>query len=98
MDSHLRPYFSTSVQLEVDALLFAKALEANDPTSAKKVFGDMAIPPAAVCRPWYVLELIRVRPLTPSGRFMAVFAATLQPDYLLRVWDVFLFEGTSTVI
>ncbi|EIW51902.1 RabGAP/TBC [Trametes versicolor FP-101664 SS1] len=79
MDSHLRPYFSTSVQLEVDASLFARALEANDPASAKKVFGDMAIPPAAVCRPW----------------FMAVFAATLQPDYLLRVWDVFLFEGVT---
>lgn len=56
MDSHLRPYFSTSVQLEVDASLFAKALEANDPALAKKVFGDMAISPAAVCRPWYVLR------------------------------------------
>ncbi|KAI0329465.1 RabGAP/TBC [Cubamyces sp. BRFM 1775] len=79
MDSHLRPYFSNSVQLEVDASLFAKALEANDSPCAKKVFGDMAIAPATICRPW----------------FMAVFADTLPPDYLLRVWDVFLFEGVT---
>ncbi|KAI0830355.1 RabGAP/TBC [Trametes gibbosa] len=79
MDSHLRSYFSNSVQLEVDASLFAKALEANDPASAKKVFGDMAISPATVCRPW----------------FMSVFADTLAPDYLLRVWDIFLFEGIT---
>ncbi|KAI0353295.1 RabGAP/TBC [Trametes cingulata] len=79
MDSHLRPYFSNTVQLEVDASLFAKALETNDAMLAKKVFGDMGIAPATVCRPW----------------FMAVFADTLPPDYLLRVWDVFLFEGVT---
>ncbi|CDO78290.1 hypothetical protein BN946_scf184674.g12 [Trametes cinnabarina] len=79
MDNHLRPYFSNTVQLEVDASLFAKALEANDAASAKKVFGDMAISPATVCRPW----------------FMAVYADTLPSDYLLRVWDVFLFEGVT---
>ncbi|KAI8977787.1 RabGAP/TBC [Trametes punicea] len=79
MDGHLRPYFSNTVQLEVDASLFAKALEANDAASARKVFGDMAISPATVCRPW----------------FMAVFADTLPSDYLLRVWDVFLFEGMT---
>ncbi|KAI0628503.1 RabGAP/TBC [Trametes polyzona] len=79
MDIHLPPYLSNSVQLEVDVSLFAKALEANDSASAKKLFGDMAISPATVCRPW----------------FMAVFADTLAPDYLLRVWDVFLFEGVT---
>ncbi|KAI0363127.1 RabGAP/TBC [Pilatotrama ljubarskyi] len=79
MDSHLRPYFSNTVQLEVDASLFAKALETNDAVLAKKVFGDMGIAPATVCRPW----------------FMAVFADTLPPEYLLRVWDVFLFEGVT---
>ena len=53
MDSHLRPYFSNnSVQLEVDATLFARALENNDATSAKKVFGDMDVPPVVVCRAW----------------------------------------------
>ena len=53
MDTHLRPYFSnSSVQLEVDATLFARALEANDPASAKKVFGDMGIAPIDVCRVW----------------------------------------------
>ena len=55
MDSHLRPYFSNSnIQLEVDASLFAKALETNDSASAKKVFGDMAISPVVVCRAWLV--------------------------------------------
>ena len=53
MDSHLRPYFSkSSVQLEVDATLFAKALESNDAASAKKLFGSMAISPVVVCRAW----------------------------------------------
>ncbi|OSC97150.1 RabGAP/TBC [Trametes coccinea BRFM310] len=79
MDSHLRPYFSNTVQLEVDASLFAKALEANDSACAKKVFGDMAISPTAVCRPW----------------FMAVYAETLPSNHLLRVWDVFLCEGVT---
>ncbi|KAI0641277.1 RabGAP/TBC [Trametes meyenii] len=79
MDSHLRPYFSNGVQLEVDASLFAKALESNDAAVAKKVFGDMGIPSTGVCRVW----------------FMAVFADSLPADYLLRVWDVFLFEGVT---
>ncbi|KAI0770873.1 rab-GTPase-TBC domain-containing protein [Trametes elegans] len=79
MDTHLRPFFSNTVQLEVDASLFAKALEANDAALAKKVLGDMAIPAATVCRPW----------------FTAVFADSLSQDYLLRVWDVFLFEGVT---
>lgn len=54
MDSHLRPYFSAHpVQMEVDASLFGKAVEALEPTLAKKLFIDMAIPPASLCRPWY---------------------------------------------
>ncbi|TBU22085.1 RabGAP/TBC [Dichomitus squalens] len=80
MDSHLRPYFSSSnVQLEVDASLFAKALESNDAASAKKIFGDMAISPVIVCRAW----------------FTTVFADALPSDYLVRLWDVFLFEGVT---
>ncbi|KAI1786278.1 RabGAP/TBC [Ganoderma leucocontextum] len=80
MDSHLRPYFSrSSVLLEVDASLFAKALESNDASSAKKVFGDMAISPIVVCRAW----------------FTTVFADALPSDYLVRLWDVFLFEGVT---
>lgn len=55
MDSHLRPYFSRSnVQLDVDASLFLKALEINDPAVSKRIFVDMAIQPMAICRPWYV--------------------------------------------
>jgi hypothetical protein len=37
MDSYLRPYFSSSVaQLDFDATLFARALEANDRTTREK--------------------------------------------------------------
>jgi len=55
MDSHLRPYFSSNaVQLDIDASLFAKAMEMIDPSIAKKLFVDMAIAPIRVCRPWLV--------------------------------------------
>lgn len=55
MDSHLRPYFSSNaVQLDIDASLFAKAMESIDPSIAKKLFVDMAIAPIRVCRPWSV--------------------------------------------
>jgi len=55
MDSHLRPYFSSnSVQLDIDASLFAKALETVSPSIAKKLFVEMAIAPIRVCRPWSV--------------------------------------------
>lgn len=55
MDTHIRSYFSASpAQMEVDATLFGKAVESNDAALAKKVFVDMDIPPASLCRPWYV--------------------------------------------
>ena len=54
MDSYLRPYFSSSVvQLDFDATLFARALEANDTSLAKRIFIDMSIPPVTICRQWY---------------------------------------------
>ncbi|TFK48093.1 hypothetical protein OE88DRAFT_1665186 [Heliocybe sulcata] len=78
MDSQLRPYFSSSTaQIEVDATLFGKALEANDAPLAKRLFGDMGVPPVAICRSW----------------FCSIFAHALPPDTLHRVWDVFLYEG-----
>jgi hypothetical protein len=55
MDSYLRPYFSTNTtQLEVDAALFSRALEANDAQVAKKILTDMSIDPVDLCRPWSV--------------------------------------------
>lgn len=55
MDSYLRPYFSSSVaQLDYDATLFARALEANDAPLAKRILVDMSIPPLTICRQWYV--------------------------------------------
>ena len=56
MDSYLRPYFSSNVtQLDFDATLFAKALEANDPPLAKRIFVDMSIPPSTICQQWCVM-------------------------------------------
>ena len=55
MDSHLRPYFSSSVaQLDFDATLFAKALGANDPPLAKRIFVEMSILPSTICRKWSI--------------------------------------------
>jgi hypothetical protein len=54
LDTHLRPYFSANpLQLEVDAALFSKALEANDPALVKKLFVQLQLSPAAVVKPWY---------------------------------------------
>ncbi|KAG5641671.1 hypothetical protein DXG03_004452, partial [Asterophora parasitica] len=78
MDTHIRPYFSfASNQLDVDASLFHRALEAIDPGLAKKIFTDLAISPSAICRPW----------------FTSLFVGNLPLDYVNRVWDIFLFEG-----
>ncbi|KAH9947342.1 RabGAP/TBC [Amylocystis lapponica] len=80
MDSHLRPYFSSNaIQLEVDASLFGKVVEANDAALAKKIFVDAAIPPVSICRPW----------------FTTLFVDALPSDYFHRVWDIFLFEGIT---
>lgn len=55
MDTHVRPYFSPSpTQIDVDAALFARALEQNDAQLAKKLFVDMNILPPAICGPWCV--------------------------------------------
>ena len=54
MDTHIRPYFSPSTtQMEVDAALFSRALEANDPQVGRKVFVDMGVLPGRMCTPWY---------------------------------------------
>ncbi|KAJ8507272.1 hypothetical protein ONZ45_g10348 [Pleurotus djamor] len=84
MDSYLRPYFSamTTTQKEVDAMLFAKALENNDPTVAKKVFTAMGINVLTICDYW----------------FSSVFVNSFPSAYLQRIWDVFLFEGVPFLL
>ncbi|KII83924.1 hypothetical protein PLICRDRAFT_118717 [Plicaturopsis crispa FD-325 SS-3] len=78
MDAFLRPYFSlNTTQMEVDGALFCKAVENNDAAVAKKIFVDMGMSPVTVCRPW----------------FTNLFAESLPTEYLLRVWDIFFFEG-----
>lgn len=53
MDTHIRPYFSTSTtQMEVDSALFSRALEVNDPPVGKKLLVDMGVSPSAICLPW----------------------------------------------
>ena len=96
MDAHLRPYFSnSSVQLEVDASLFGRAVEANDAACAKKLFGEMDIAPIAVCHALCVsISLVLLSSLlTTLDRFTTVFADALPAQFLVRLWDVFLFEG-----
>lgn len=57
MDTHLRPWFSkNTIQMEVDASLFSKALENNDAQVAKKLYVDLGISQSSVCRPWYVKQ------------------------------------------
>ncbi|KAJ3747653.1 rab-GTPase-TBC domain-containing protein [Lentinula detonsa] len=83
MSSALRPYFSSnSTQMEVDAALFSRALEANDVQVSKKVLVDMGINPAHMCFPW----------------FTTLFVGSLPGEYVNRVWDLFLFEGVPILI
>ncbi|KAG6890242.1 hypothetical protein C0992_002770 [Termitomyces sp. T32_za158] len=78
MDLHLRPYYSsTSAQIDVDATLFGRSMDNIDPSTAKKLFGELKISPLSICRPW----------------FTSLFVGYLPSDYLNRVWDIFLFEG-----
>ena len=59
MDAHLRPYFSANtIQLEVDAMLLSKAIEANDPSMCKKLYVTLGISPGAIAKPWFVSERI----------------------------------------
>ncbi|KDR79719.1 hypothetical protein GALMADRAFT_93552 [Galerina marginata CBS 339.88] len=83
MDTHIRPYFSsTTTQMEVDAALFSRALESNDAIVARKLLVDMSILPGSMCQPW----------------FSSLFVRTLPPQYLNRVWDLFLFEGVPFLL
>ncbi|KAF8557153.1 RabGAP TBC [Imleria badia] len=78
MDAHLRTYFSTNtVQIEIDASLFSRALEAIDPVLTKKLYVKLSIAPASITRPW----------------FSTLFVGSLSADHLHRVWDIFLYDG-----
>ncbi|KAH8111169.1 RabGAP/TBC [Phellopilus nigrolimitatus] len=78
MGLHLRTYFSSkSVQMEADAMVFGKAVEAFNPQIAKKLFVEMSIPPLELCRTW----------------FSSLFATTLPQEYVNRIWDVYFCEG-----
>jgi hypothetical protein len=57
MDTHLRPYFSSTHQIDVDSELFSRALESSDSVVAKKILNDMSINPIAICRPWSVISV-----------------------------------------
>ncbi|KAI9567838.1 RabGAP TBC [Boletus coccyginus] len=78
MDAHLRTYFSANtVQIEIDASLFSKALETIDPVLTKKLYVQLSIPPARITWPW----------------FSTLFVGSLSADLLHRVWDIFLYDG-----
>jgi hypothetical protein len=98
MDTHLRSYFSVNaIQMDIDALLFNKALEINDPRMARKVYVDMGMSAVAICRPWCV-ERSKVRSSEADDmwpRFASLFTGALPVEYLHRVWDIFLYEGAT---
>jgi len=53
MDAHLRTYFAANtVQIEIDASLFSKALETIDPVLTKKLYVQLSIAPARITWPW----------------------------------------------
>ncbi|KAF9235091.1 RabGAP TBC [Melanogaster broomeanus] len=80
MDAHLRPYFSANTnQIEVDASLFSKALEVNDPVLTKKLYVQLSIAPASITWPL----------------FSTLFVGTLPVECLHRIWDIFLYDGMS---
>ena len=99
MDTYLRPWFSVNtIQMEVDASLFSKALETNDGQVAKKLYTELGISQTDVCRPWcvcfhfspFVISLTKF-----ATRFASLFAESLPVEYLNRVWDIFLYEGNK---
>jgi hypothetical protein len=96
MDAHLRPYFSANtIQLEVDAALLSRAIEANDPAVCKKLYVTLSIPPSAIAKSWFVsIYTCGIPCFLILHRFSTLFVGTLPVDYLHRIWDVFLYEGT----
>jgi len=96
MDAHLRPYFSANtIQLEVDAALLSKAIEATDPAVCKKLYVTFSIPPGVIAKSWFVSLRVSAFPcFLISHRFSTLFVGALPVDYLHRIWDVFLYEGT----
>jgi Rab-GTPase-TBC domain len=98
MDGHIRPYFSSSPQIDVDSALFSRALENADPVVAKKVLTDMSINPVAICRPWSVFSAFCSSGLlTFHTRFTSLFVGSLPSEHLNRVWDIFLLEGKTMI-
>ena len=94
MDAHIRPYFSSSPQFDVDAALFGRALESIDAVLAKKVLAEMSISPNVICRPWSVTSIFHIPILLIFyPRFTSLFVGCLPPEHLNRVWDIFLLEG-----
>ncbi|PPR07716.1 hypothetical protein CVT24_003258 [Panaeolus cyanescens] len=94
MDTHIRPYFSpphpasppsqfpVSLYLEVDAGLFAKALENNEPQLARRIFNDIGIPKEQLLGGW----------------LKSLFVRALPGEVAVRVWDVFLYEGIPFLV
>ena len=59
MDTHLRPYFSVNtIQLEVDAELFSRAIDINDPGVGRKLYSSLSIPAGEVAKPLSVSDRI----------------------------------------
>jgi len=83
MDNHLRGYFSPSARLiEIDSLLFEKALNAYDKGLAARLFKVLQISPVKLCHNW----------------FPSLFAATIPSSHLNRTWDAIMFFETAPIL
>ncbi|KAF8317455.1 RabGAP TBC [Clavulina sp. PMI_390] len=83
MDRHLRGYFSPTARLlEIDSILFERAVISSDKALAARLFDDFRVPAAEFCSHW----------------FTTIFACALPPSYLPRIWDTIMFFSDPTFI
>ena len=90
--------FSSSTQMEVDAALFFACFGSEWPAGQQEGFVDMDVLLGQMCAPW-CNRLSQFHPLMmylykfSLSRFSMPFVGSLPPEYLNRVWDIFLFKG-----
>ncbi|KAF8329853.1 rab-GTPase-TBC domain-containing protein [Cantharellus anzutake] len=83
MDNHLRGYFSSVARLlEIDSLLFEKALNTYDKSIAVRLFNTLQVSPLELCRNWCE----------------RLFSVTLPSSHLNRTWDVIMLFETAPIL
>jgi hypothetical protein len=68
----------------------------------KKLYVDLGISQTAVWQPWCVNFLFphhsSASNVTHHSRFASLVVQSLPVEYLNRVWDIFLYEGSRLVL